>query len=143
VGFYGIEVDVAGEFKKIVVSIDEDGFVSSLKKVTAPVSFPVEVSGIGAADEMHDGAKVCVGRLPQQMIVIPHKDIGMEDESVPFLGLRQVFLEPVIILIAEENLLSFVPSAGNMIEGLFILDAQRTGHTGSPLFCSTNLIKQE
>ena len=112
----------AGELKKIAVAIDEDSFVSSLEQVTAPVSLRIEIGSVRAADEMHDGTEVCVGRLPQQMIVIPHEDIGMEDKAIPFPDLFQILLELSIVLVAEEDLLPFVSPAGNMIEGVFILN---------------------
>jgi hypothetical protein len=55
-----IEMDIAGEFKKISIFVYQQGFVSPLEEMACPVSLLVEVSSVAALDSVHESAEIRV-----------------------------------------------------------------------------------
>jgi hypothetical protein len=64
-----------------------------LEKVPGSVLFPVDITGVGTVDKMHQFAEVPLGSLKEQMIVVGHQDITVKNASKFVPGFFKVGLE--------------------------------------------------
>jgi len=76
----GIEMNVSNERKKIFITVTEQGFIPSLKNMTHLVVLSVEILSIGQVDSLHYFGERNVGSFYQQMDVVRHEDIRVENE---------------------------------------------------------------
>jgi hypothetical protein len=90
-------VEVAGEFEKVVIRIYKDCFISSLKQVTAPVPFYVEIGGIGAIEGMHEGTEIRFRGFHKEMIVVCHENESMDKHAILINCLCKIRKELFII----------------------------------------------
>jgi len=88
-------------------------------------SFPlyIDVRCVRASYVVHDLAQVSCGGLDEQMVVVGHEDIAVEDKTKLHLPFMQIFLEFPIVGFGEENLAPFVATSGYMIHCTFIFQA--------------------
>ena len=87
---YRIEVDVAGKFRRVLVGLNEDRLEASLEKMPGPLPLDVEVGGVRAVYVPHDLRQVPFGRFQQQVIVVAHQAIRMDDRAVTLCGGFQI-----------------------------------------------------
>jgi hypothetical protein len=78
-GTHGSEHNVAGELQQISVSLHQDCFVTALKDVIDAGMRLVEALRIDAVELPHALGEIAVRSFYQQMVVIPHLAVGMND----------------------------------------------------------------
>jgi hypothetical protein len=71
---------------------------------------------VSAIDIVHDSAEVAFRCFDQEVIVVAHEDVTVEEISVFFLGFFQVCLEFLIIGFGMKDFLTLIPAAGHMIK---------------------------
>lgn len=70
----------------------------------------------------HPGGEVCLRRLDDEMIVIVHQTICVDEPAETLDGISQNLQEDHPVSILPENLLTRVRTAGYMIQCSFIFD---------------------
>jgi hypothetical protein len=78
---------------------------------------PVKIYCIVRLDIMHKSAQIACPRLYQQMIVVCHQRIAIDDYIMPFFPTRNYLNELFIVSFILKNLLSFVPTGRYVIYG--------------------------
>jgi len=116
-------VKVPAQFQKIALLVNQYGLVSSLEQMAASFPLAIDVCCIGAVLLVHDLAQISRGCFDEQMVVVGHEDIAMEDEAKLFLTFMQIFHEFPVIGFGKENLAPFVAASSYMIHGAFIFQA--------------------
>lgn len=117
-------MDVLGEYFSIAFRFDKDGPVPSLKKMATTLMFLVEIDGVCRIQKVHHARKIAQRRLENQMVMVGHKAIDMDDHAELFVGLPQAFEKEVKIIIGTKHDLLLVASRENVIERAGILDPQ-------------------
>lgn len=104
--------------------------------MAAPFPFDIDVRGVGAIQIVHYLAEISFRCLDQQMIVVGHEDIAVQDKAEFCLPVTKVFLEFPVVGLAEKNFAPLVAAGGYMIKCAFIFDAERPGRN-TYLLCSS------
>jgi len=84
--------------------------------------------GIDTINMTHDAAQVGMGGFQQQMIVVSHQTVGMDHTLKALMRLRQGIQKGLIILCIAKNGLARPATVHDMIKGMLIFDALRSGH---------------
>ena len=79
-------MDIAGKFLSILINICQQCPVSALKQMTGSFSFQIKINRISAIDVMHDLRQVSGGCLKQNMIMVIHKAVTMNDRFITLAG---------------------------------------------------------
>lgn len=82
-GTHRVEMYVPDEFRQIGVPVAEKRFIPPLKQVADLVIFSVEVLGVGEVDHLHDAGDRFLRCLDEQMHMVSHQDVCIEDKSAP------------------------------------------------------------
>ena len=96
--------------------------------MAAPCPFDIKIGGISAVDMVHDLGKIAGRRIQQQVIMVVHQTIGVDDRMVSFGGGLKIFQKPFPVTLALENGLAFVAAGGDVIKCARKGDSQRTRH---------------
>jgi hypothetical protein len=88
----------------------------------------VEVGGVGYVEVPHEFGEVGFRGLHYQMKVVGHQNVGMKPDLVdPEGGLKFLYESLTVRAIAEDFPL-FIASAGNVINGVWIINPKRPCH---------------
>jgi hypothetical protein len=86
----------------------------------------------GVAQRRHwtfyETVKVAVRRFQQQMLLVAHQAVGMNDCAISYRGRFQVREELFPILPTLEDILWFFSPRGHMVERARIFDSKGPGH---------------
>jgi len=63
-------MDITAQFKKVIVLINRNGFVSSLKEMSAPLFAPIDIICIRAIDVMHHLGQIRFRGLQDEVIML-------------------------------------------------------------------------
>src|SRR5260221_3303845 len=107
-GPYGIESDVLDQRQQIALLLDEEAFEAALKEVTAALILPVEPLGVLAVHPLHAPGERGLGCLEDEMEVIGHEGVGMDDPAEAPDGLDEDGEEHEVILVAAVDVLAIV-----------------------------------
>ena len=88
------------------------------------VVLSIVIACIGNIEFAHEFRKVGKGCFNKKMKVIIHKDITMEFYSVNIKRLNKVLEELPPICIVLEDVLPFIATAGDVVDGIWILDSE-------------------
>jgi hypothetical protein len=88
----------------------------------------IEVGRIGDIEVAHEIFKVRARRSDDKMKMVAHQDEGEQTDLIDFRRTGKKFQKLVPVEIGQENLLSSVAPARNVLVGVFILDAQGASH---------------
>src|SRR3974390_2148708 len=100
---YRVKVNVSAQFQQIAILINQDGLVSPLEKMAASFPFVIDVCGVRAVQVVHDMAQISCGGFDEQMVVVGHEDMAVNDEAKLCLPFAQIVLEFQVIGFGEEN----------------------------------------
>ena len=115
-------MNITGKLDKIVVSIDKDSLESPLEEMAVSLAFPVKVSDVADIEPLNGFAEVGFLGLQQEMIVVVHQAIGMNDNGKPFNSKSHIFEEFFFVALVLEYLLAPIATVDNMIVGAGIFD---------------------
>jgi len=73
------EKDISAQFHEIGIGLNEDGLVTALKKVSAPLVTSVEIDRIGGVQSLHKSTEIRIATAHRKMQVVVH-----ENENVDF-----------------------------------------------------------
>ena len=116
-------MEVAGQLQQIGLLIDQDIVITPLEKMAHPLMLPVEVIGVGSVKIVKDGDEVAARGLYQEVIVVRHKSVSMDQNPVPLMDLPQKFQKSGKIPIVGKDVPPFVPSCRDVVNGAFVLDS--------------------
>jgi len=94
-----IQVNIAAEFQQITVAVNNDRFITPLKQMSASLALDVKVGGVRAIQIVHHLGQVCLRRLQQEVIMIPHQHVCMQDTTESLPGNPEIILEPRVVLL--------------------------------------------
>lgn len=121
-------MDVTGQYIEVRFFFDKDAFVSALVEVPHASAAAVEVASVSDIKMAHEFAEVAERCLHQQVEMIVHENICVEFDAIDVQGLEEDAKELCSVLIIQEDVSTFVPSAGYVIDRSGILDTQWSGH---------------
>ena len=81
----------------------------------------IESLGIDTVQLPHAYRKISIGCINEQMVMIFHQAVGMAEPVVPKTNILQRIQEHLSVLIVSEDRLSFVSSAGDVIDSTWKL----------------------
>ncbi len=113
----GIEMNVSNERKKIFITVTEQGFIPSLKNMTHLVVLSVEILSIGQVDSLHDFGERDISSFYQQMDVVRHEDIRVENEAFLFFVAPDSCKVCSPIFVIDKDILSLVTPDDDVVEG--------------------------
>ncbi len=94
----------------------------------APSIFTIEVTRIAAIDPMHHFQKVPFRCLQEQVIMVIHQNIAVNQNSITVVIVLEDIEEFHPVPILQENVLLFVSSAGDVIQRGRIFYPNRPTH---------------
>lgn len=127
-----VQVNIAAEFQQIAVAIDNNRFVPPLKQMPATLALGTEVGSVRAIQVMHHLGQIRFRRFQQEVIMIPHQHVSMQDTAETLPGNRKILLEPSVIPLRNKYLLAFIPSCRDVIKQPGKFDPQWPGHPPLP-----------
>lgn len=89
-----IEDDVARQFEKVRVALDQAGIEAALEDVAGVAMAPVEPARIVRVKSLHSGRKVRRGRLEHDVVVVRHLAVGVADPSEVILDVSKQRRKP-------------------------------------------------
>ena len=87
------------------------------------------ITRVGDIKWSHKVRQIAQGGFNQKMKMVAHEDISMQFHVVNLEVLDKGQKESSPISVVSENVLSFVPTAGDMINSIGILDSEWPGHS--------------
>jgi len=92
------------------------------------IPFDIEIGRVGTVDVAQDLREVAGWRLQEQMIMIVHQAVDMNDGTKPLDGRLQIGEKLLTIPETPEDLPALVASGGNVVEGAWKFDSERACH---------------
>src|SRR3990172_12124935 len=123
-----IQVDISDQSQEILIPIAEKGLVPSLKEMAYFAVLPIEVAGIGEIQKLHDLRQRRFRCLDEQVEVIGHQDVGVEDKTALLLIMPESAEILASVLIVKENVLLLIAPGYHMVERSGKLYARRSCH---------------
>jgi len=93
-----------------------------------PSSLSIDVCRVGTIDIVHDLMQVAMGGLYDEMVVVGHKNIAVQEITILILRLLEVVLYPFIVCFGEEDPPPLIPPSRYVVEGPFVLYPHRSRH---------------
>lgn len=121
-------MDVTGENGQIFVFIHENALVPSLVEMSDPFVTSIVIAGIGYIKLAHEFRKVSEGRFDQEVKMVYHEDIGVQLDGIDVQGLSEYLEKTSSISIVFEDCLPFIPTTGDVVDSVGVLDSKRPGH---------------
>jgi len=135
-------VNIAAQFQKVFIGIDEDGFVASLVEVAVPVMTTVVIYRVGRIESLHQFTEIGLGGLDNEVKVVVHKDVTVERYLEGFQARVKNVEEGMPVGIILKDLFPFISPAGDVIKGTGVFYAKRSCH-GVPIPCSQGLVNSQ
>jgi hypothetical protein len=138
-GAHRIEMDVADQFAHVHLALAKDRFMPPLKKVPDLAVFPVIILAVPGQQPVHyppDGVRF---PLDQQVHVIGHQAVGVEEERELLFLCGQKREEPGVVFRRAENVLPVVPARDNVIKSTLDLDPCFACHVWSKFYRRTGV----
>jgi hypothetical protein len=123
-----VEYHISARLKKMTIPLHENPLKSSLKEVSYPPVPLIESLGVDTVQLPHANRKIPIRCVDQQMVMILHQAVGVAEPIVTKINILKRIQERLSVPIVSENCLSFVPSAGNVIDSTWEFYTQRTCH---------------
>ena len=123
-----VEHDIAAELQQIALAVHDDCFEPTLQHVADPTVMAIEGLGVDPVELAHGPRQIGVGRLYNQVKVVVHQAIGVQQQMKPSNDARQHIEEPLPVLVIHEDVLPGVAARGDMVERARKFKAQRSGH---------------
>lgn len=96
--------------------------------MTAALSFDIVIGGICTVDMVHDLRQIPARSLQQEMIMIVHQAVSVNEGAIALVCRLQVREKLNPVQIAFEYCLSLIPSCGDVVKCTGIANTERPGH---------------
>jgi len=93
----------------------------------------VESLRIDAIEKLHAPRQVSRWRFDEKVVVVGHQAVGVTDPVESRYHATQDIEEAKTIPICEEDLLSRIAAAGDVVDSALVLNAKRSSHGGASL----------
>ena len=115
----------------MAVPVHDNRLVAPLQHVASPAVSPVKGLGVGSVEAAHAPDQVRLGGLEQQVKVVAHQAIGIEQPALlpDLFGQRPDKGQPVPV--AFEDRLLPIPAGGDVIDGAREFQSEGPGHAAS------------
>jgi hypothetical protein len=74
-----IKVEVTAQLEQVAILINQNGLVPALEQMSGPLSFDIQICSVGTVDKMHNPAEILFRRFNDQVIVIRHQYICVQN----------------------------------------------------------------
>jgi len=132
-----VEMDIANQFEKIRISVTDDIFVASLKKMPDELVLPIEVQRVALLQALHDFRKRVFSHFHQKMHVIGHQDVSAELKRVARAVVVKQLQITAPIGIGTEDPLSLVAARDYMVKRTGIMNSGFSRHGLSVITTAT------
>ena len=106
-----------------------------------PFACVIESLCVDTVEKLHALGEVCSWCLDEQMVVVRHQAVCVTDPTEPGDHTTQHIEELKTVAVSLEDLRPGIAATRDVIEGSFVLDAQRPGHDVNSLANSWSKIK--
>jgi len=86
-----LEIDVSAQRDEILVLVNQDSLVSSLKKMSRSSVFSVAKAGRASVDPMHTLQEVSLRSLKNEVVVSVHEHIAVQEYSIARVIVQEDF----------------------------------------------------
>ena len=119
------------EFEQMGFPLNEDRLEAALEDMTRALVPPVEMLGIPLVQAMHPSGKGWKSGLQQEMVVVAHQAIGVEEPRLIGDDRGEDVQEKTAIGGVSIDRCSFMAPAGDVVERAWELQAKRSRHMHS------------
>ena len=123
-----VEVDIPAEVPVIALVLDREGFVASLKHVSATTVLLGVPVGIAGEPVLHPSAQVRLRRFDQGVDVVGHPAVGNHDPSAAIDLFGQTASETFIVAVVVKDSPASIAPGDEVIDGTGVLKSRQTGH---------------
>ena len=116
-------MDVAAELDQVDVVLHQQRLVAALEKVTDATVVAVERLREAPVEVVHGARQVGLKGLNEQMVVVVHQEISMQQEVKVRHDIVEDGDKPFAIVVGTVDRLAFVATCGDVIEGASELNA--------------------
>ena len=109
-------------------ALDEHGLVAVAEQPAPSPVTHVEAPGKGVLEPLHARYQICLWRLDQKMIMVPHQHPCMHLPTGFFAGLAECPQEEAPVIVVQKDRFPPVAPRHHMIESAGILDANASSH---------------
>jgi hypothetical protein len=113
---------------KVPILFDEKGFVAALKEMPYAAMAPVEALGVVRLDIEHHSRKADRTALQDQVHVIVHQAIGVDEETEARPANGKPFEESLPIDVVAKDRTPLVAASDDMIDGTLKVQPERAWH---------------
>ena len=89
---------------------------------------PVDPARVTKRDVLHDAGQGDVGNLDDQVDMVGHQAEGVHLVAIALDPLLEQEIEPIAVLVLEEDVLPAVASENHVVDGTGVMDAWFAGH---------------
>ena len=108
-GPHWIQMQIAAELQQIPVGLYQPGTVAALHQMPPPLMTAVEPDHVASSKVLHESAEVGVGCFNQQVRMVFHQGIEVQDDTVSQDTGAQGIHKPATIFVVPDNGPAFVP----------------------------------
>ena len=127
-GPYGIAMDVARRCFQVRAGVDQKSFEAALEQMSRAGVAAIVVRGAADVEPVHGPAEIALRRLYQQVKVVRHQAIAVDENGVPLGHPAEVTEESLTVPPVCDDRLLPLTAVQNMIERTGIFNTQRPGH---------------
>ena len=127
-GSYRVEMNVSRYSGYVLITSYKLCAIPALQAVAWSVVLVAEVHAVGCVESLHEFLDVSQGRLNEEMEMVLHQCVGVEDNLVFLKGCLQLLKESGTVVLGNEDILSAISARSNMVLRPFISDSPRSGH---------------
>ena len=118
-----VQVQIARDFAKVAVCVYEKGLIPPLVEMTGLMVSLVEIGGVGDVEVAHEFLQICLRRRDDKMEMVAHEDKGDEADLIDLKRPGKELKEFPSVGITPKDVLPSVPSAGDVVAGVLVLNA--------------------
>jgi len=122
-------MDIPAEGQKIAILLHKDRPVSPLQEMPHPHMPSIEKVRVSPIYPMHDLQEIPLGGFQDEMIMVVHQDIGMNQDTIAIMVILHEAKELYPVLCIKKDFSPLIPTAGNMIQSPRIFNPKRSSHS--------------
>jgi len=116
-------MNVTANFPVMSVCSHQNGFEPALEKRTDPPMLAIEPHAVRNVEPLNGLAEVGLWRLDQQMVMIRHQSVAVNQESKPGRQLRQQLQKMARVSQGPKDRASLDPTVNHMVPPIFYNNA--------------------
>ncbi len=123
-----IQMDVSGQLKQVIVSIDQNRLIAPLKQVSAPILAIIHPARIPEGQVMHPFGERLLPYLQYKVDVVVHQAKGMDAVAEAFGAFLKQQKQSETIDVSQKDILPGIAAQNDMIDSTREMNTRFAGH---------------